>query len=156
MGSWYVYILWHHLKNFNDMVRSFQFNKYKIPWSLILFFLSHAPRHVDLVPQPRVKPEPPELKTQSLIYRMARDVPPWSFLMTEFLDYYITESKNMIILIFLLHIAELFPRYVSVYTDHPQCKCGILFLHIGEIQSSYHYFFPNHHYFISLLFWRVC
>ena len=39
-------------------------------------------------------------------------------------------------------IAELFPRYVSVYTDHPQCSC-VIFLHIGDIQLSYHYFLPN-------------
>lgn len=90
----------------------------------------------DLVPQPRIKPEPPKLEAQSLIYWMTRAVPPWSFLMTEFLDYYIAESKNMIISIFLLHIAELFPRYVSVYTDHPQCSSVIIFLHTGDIQLS--------------------
>ena len=56
--------------------------------------------------------------------------------MTEFLDYYIAESKIMIISIFLLHIAELFPRYVSVYTHHPQCSSVIIFLHIGDIQLS--------------------
>lgn len=90
----------------------------------------------DLVPQSRIKPEPPKLEAQGLIYWMTWAVPPWSFLMTEFLDYYIAESKIMIISIFLLHIAELFPRYVSVYTHHPQCSSVIIFLHIGDIQLS--------------------